>query len=69
MCVITATEFRQNFGKYNALAQKEMVVVTSRGKEIYTIIPQKARDLEIFMSFVGRLPEDATIGKDPFERG
>lgn len=69
MCTITATEFRNNFGKYNALAQKEMVVVTSRGKEIYTIVPQKAKDLDTFMSFVGRLPKSATIGEDPYERG
>ena len=69
MCTITATEFRNNFGKYNAIAQKEMVVVTSRGKEIYTIVPQKIKDLNTFMSFVGRLPKNASIGEDPNERG
>ena len=69
MCTITATEFRNNFGKYNALAQKETIIVTSRGKEIYSIIPQKLKDLNTFLSYVGSLPNDATIGVDPDERG
>lgn len=69
MCTITATEFRNNFGKYNSIAQKETIVVTSRGKEIYKIIPSKLSDLNTFLSFVGRLPKEASIGVDPNERG
>ena len=69
MCTITATEFRNNFGKYNALAQRETIVITSRGKEIYSLVPQKLKDLNTLLSFVGSLPEGATIGVDPDERG
>lgn len=68
MCTITATEFRQNFGKYNELAQREMVIVTSRGKEIYTLVPQRLKDLQTLRSFKGILPKDAKFGEDPYER-
>ena len=69
MCTITATEFKRNFGKYTDLGQKEEIEVTMHGKVIFTIVPQKIKAYKTFMSFVGRLPEDATIGEDPDERG
>ena len=69
MCTITATELKTNFGKYTELGQREEIEVTSHGKVIFTIVPKRVRDLDTFLSFVGRLPEDATIGEDPNERG
>lgn len=39
MRTITATEFKTNFGKYNKLAQNEVVQVTSHGKVIYELTP------------------------------
>ena len=32
MCKVTATEFKENFGKYLALCSKEDVVITKNGK-------------------------------------
>lgn len=39
MCTITTTELKTNFEKYNKLAQKECVQVTSHGKVIYELTP------------------------------
>ena len=69
MCTITATELKRNFGKYNELAQKEEIIVTSHGKAIYTITPMRQKIYKEAMSLVGFLPKDATIGIDPDERG
>ena len=59
MCTITTTEFKNNFGKYIELGQKEEIKVVRRGQIIFTIVPEKTN----------MLPEDATIGIDPNERG
>ena len=66
---ITSKEFEQNFDKYNELAAEQVIEVTENGKVIYTIVPQYLIDEKTFESFCGRLPKDATIGEDPFERG
>lgn len=69
MCTITATELKRNFGKYNELAKKEEIIVTSHGKPIYSMKPIKMKIYDDAMSLVGMLPKNATIGIDPDERG
>lgn len=59
MCEITATELKRNFGKYMELGQKEEIVVTHRGKEIFTIIPKKTKLMKRWESLFGVLPEEA----------
>ena len=59
MCEITATELKRNFGKYVELGQKEEIVVTHRGKQIFTIVPKKMDLLKRMESYFGILPEEA----------
>ena len=65
---ITVTEFRQNFTKYNELAKNEIIVVTFKDRQIYTLVPKRLKDLETLRSFKGILPKDAKFGEDPLER-
>lgn len=66
---ITSKELEINFDKYNNLATKEIIEVTENDKVIYAMVPKRLFDEQTFTSFCGRLPKDATIGEDPFERG
>ena len=69
MCTITSTEFKKNFGKYSKMAEKEEIIVTNHGKEIYILQPMRVKKVKDMESIFGLLPEDATIGEDPNERG
>ena len=69
MHTITIDELERNFDKYIELGQKEVIEVTKNNRIIFTIVPQKIKAYEAFISYVGRLPEDASIGEDPDERG
>lgn len=69
MCTITTTEFKNNFGKYIELGQREEIKVVKRGQVIFTIVPEKDALLAEAKSYFNMLPEDATIGIDPNERG
>lgn len=64
MCEITATEFKRNFGKYVNLGQKEEIVVTHRGKQIFTIVPKKIELLNRLESYFGILPKEAANDDD-----
>ena len=67
MCEITATELKRNFGKYMELGQKEEIVVTHRGKQIFTIVPQKVDLIRRLKSYFGILPPEA-YGDDDIDR-
>jgi len=54
---VTATEFKANFGKYLALAEKEEIVVTRRGKPNIHVA-QKSR-AELVEALFGTLPQEA----------
>ena len=59
MCTITATELKENFGKYMVLGQKEPINVTHRGKLIFTIVPEKEKLKSEWKSLFGSLPKEA----------
>ena len=59
MCVITATELKENFGKYMKLAQSEEIEVTLRGQHVFTIVPKKEKLKKDLVSIFGCLPEEA----------
>jgi len=69
MLTITTTEFKNNFGKYVELGQKEIIEVTKQGKVIFKILPRRLELLEEAKKYLDFLPADATIGVDPDERG
>ena len=59
MCTITATELKENFGKYMKLGQEEEINVTHRGDIIFTIVPKKERLLKEWVSLFGAFPREA----------
>lgn len=58
MCIITATEFKTNFGKYMKLGQKEPIQVTSHGKVVFETIPPKEALARRAEKLIGILPKD-----------
>ena len=69
MFTITSTELKNNYGKYIQLAETEKIEVTKRGVVIFTMVPKRYELGERLESFFGSLPAEASIGKDPDERG
>jgi prevent-host-death family protein len=69
MCRITTTEFKNNYGHYIERAETERIEVTKRGVVIFTMVPKREELGEKLKTFFGTLPPDASIGKDPYERG
>ena len=59
MYTITATELKENFGKYMKLGQQEEINVTHRGEIIFTIVPKKERLKKEWISLFGSLPKEA----------
>ncbi|MCQ3034688.1 MAG: type II toxin-antitoxin system Phd/YefM family antitoxin [Bacilli bacterium] len=59
MCTITATEFKQHFGKYLELGKREQIKVTHRGKVVFTIVPEKQELISKWDQLFGSLPKEA----------
>lgn len=58
MCTITATELKENFGKYMKLGQKEEIGVTHRGELIFTIVPKKEQLKKEWSQLFGSLSKE-----------
>lgn len=56
---VTATEFKANLGKYMALAEKQELVITRRGKPDLHIGPQKKTREELIAAMRGTLPKES----------
>ena len=59
MRTITATEFKENFGKYAKLGQTEEIKVTLRGKPVFRIVAEEQRLRKEWDSLFGSLPKEA----------
>ena len=59
MLTITITELENNIDKYIELGQKEEIEVTSRDKDIFTIVPRNKRLKEEVISLFGSVPREA----------
>jgi len=66
--IITATEFKNNIGKYLALAAKEDIYITKNGKKIAKLTSIKQDKIEMAKSLFGILPADATLEQARRER-
>ena len=64
MCTITATELKENLGKYMILGQKEIIEVTNRGKVVFYITPQRLKLMEEWEAMFGSLPREAYYDND-----
>ncbi|MBE0069247.1 type II toxin-antitoxin system Phd/YefM family antitoxin [Thermoanaerobacterium thermosaccharolyticum] len=58
---ITATEFKNNIGKYLAIASKEDIYITKNGKAIAKLTNTKQDKVEMAKSLFGILPADASL--------
>jgi len=54
--IVTATEFKNNLGKYLALIDNEDVFITKNGKNIAKLSSAKESRIEIAKSLFGILP-------------
>lgn len=61
---ITATEFKENFGKYLTLAQNENIIITKNGKPIAEITKPRINNLKLLESLIGIAKVDKEIDLD-----
>ena len=64
MRTITATELKENLGKYMKLGQEEEIEVTHRGKVVFYITPERIRLLNEWEKLFGTLPREAYYDDD-----
>ena len=64
MRTITATELKENLGKYLKLGENEVIKITRRGKVILSIVPEKERLKEGVISIFGSVPREAFFDDD-----
>lgn len=61
---ITATEFKNNIGKYLALASKQDIYITKNGKSVAKLSNPNADRVALLDSLVGILPAGSVILED-----
>ncbi|MCI9385039.1 MAG: type II toxin-antitoxin system prevent-host-death family antitoxin [Lachnospiraceae bacterium] len=65
---ITATELKQNLGKYLLLSAKEDILITKNGKIIAKLTNPNQNRVDTAKSLFGMLPEDASLEDAKAER-
>lgn len=65
---ITATELKQNLGKYLLLSAKEDILITKNGKIVAKLTNPNQNKVNMAKSLFGILPEDASIEDAKAER-
>lgn len=65
---ITATELKNNLGKYLDLAAKEDIIITKNGKRIAKLTSATEDKMTIAKSLIGILPSDVTLEEAKEER-
>ncbi len=65
---ITATELKQNLGKYLLLSAKEDILITKNGKIIAKLTNPNQNRVDTAKSLFGMLPEDASLEDVKAER-
>ena len=65
---ITATEFKNNIGKYLVLAAREDIFITKNGKTIAKLTAPYQQKLDIVDSLDGILPDTVTLDDAKAER-
>ena len=57
--IVTATEFKANFGKYLELAAQQDIFIAKNGKSIARVTSPNANKAELLDSLVGIIPNAA----------
>lgn len=65
---ITATELKQNLGKYLLLSAREDIFITKNGKVVAKLTNPNQNRVETARSLFGILPEDASLEDAKAER-
>lgn len=65
---ITATELKQNLGKYLLLSAQEDIYITKNGKVIAKLTNPHQKRVDTAKSLFGILPKDATLEEAKKER-
>lgn len=65
---ITATELKNNLGKYLLLSATEDILITKNGKVVAKLVNPHQNRVETAKSLFGILPKDADIDKTRAER-
>lgn len=71
MCVITMTQFKQQFGKYSELSQTEDILVLKNGKPFYKISSVNSKNSweSFFEKYEGIIKEEDLDLNDPITAG
>ena len=59
--IVTATEFKQNLGKYLEMAMKQDIFITKNGKNIARLTSPTVNKLAVLDSLVGIVPADSAM--------
>lgn len=65
---ITATEFKNNMGKYLLLASKEDIYITKNGKMIAKLTAPYQQKLDAVEALFGAIPDTITLEEAKEER-
>lgn len=65
---VTATELKNNLGKYLDLAEKEDIIITKNGKRIAKLTSATEDKMALVKSLIGVLPSDVTLEQAREER-
>ena len=71
MCIITMTQFKQQFGKYSDLSQTEDILVLKNGKPFYKISSVRSPNSweSFFDKYEGSMNEKDVDLSDPIAEG
>ncbi|MDR0929875.1 MAG: type II toxin-antitoxin system prevent-host-death family antitoxin [Oscillospiraceae bacterium] len=64
---VTATEFKNNIGKYLSLVSTEDILITKNGKNIAKLSSAKQSKVDIVRSLIGSVPNDGFTLQDARE--
>jgi prevent-host-death family protein len=64
---ITATEFKNNIGKYLSLVTKEDIFITKHGKNVAKLSGARQNKVDIVKSLIGSVPNDGIALKEAKE--
>ena len=59
--IVTATEFKQNFGKYLEMAMKQDIFITKKGKNIARLTSPTVNKLAVLESLGGIVPAESAM--------
>ena len=58
MLQITATEFKQNLGKYLSIVNKEEIIITRNGIPVAKLSIPKEKEMSLVRQLIGVIPND-----------